>query len=82
MLSNDPATQLRANQELSLRAGENDGQGSMSGFNVSDGQGGSYQTSSSGNTEADASGQFGTQGAMGMEDEYDEPSGNESSGGK
>jgi len=73
LLSNDPATQLRANQELSLRAGENDGQGSMSGFNVSDGQGGSYQTSSSGNTEADASGQFGTQGPMGMEDEYDEP---------
>ena len=86
LLSNDPATQLRANQELSLRAGENDGQGSMSGFNVSDGQGGSYQTSSSGNTGADASGQFGTQGAMGMEDEYDEPvdtgGGNESSGGK
>ncbi len=80
LLSNNAATQLKANQELSLRAGDNDGQGGMSGFNVSDGQGGSYQTDSSGTAD------FGKVGGVtGMEDEYDEPtpSGNDNdSGGK
>lgn len=82
LLSNNAATQLQANQELSLRAGDNDGQGSMSGFNVDDGQGGSYQTDSSGTAGAGTSQ---GSGVYGMEDEYDEPtpSGNDNdSGGK
>lgn len=72
-------TELARNQALDTL---NDPEGGgMSGFSVSDGQGGSYETSSSGNTEARADGTFG--GIMGMEDEYDEPDrGSDSGGGK
>ena len=69
-------TELARNQALDARSNP-EGSG-MSGFNVSDGEGGSYQTDSSGTAGAFSG------GVTGMEDEYDEPSGNGggSSGGK
>lgn len=68
-------SELARNQALDARSNP-EGSG-MSGFDVSDGDGGSYQTDSSG-----TSGAF-TGGVTGMEDEYDEPTSNDNdSGGK
>lgn len=64
LLSKNAQTQLKANQELDNRASR--GEGGMAGFNVSDGDGGSYQTDSSG------TGNWNTGGPTGMEDEYDD----------
>ena len=66
-------TELARNQALDALANP-EGSG-MSGFNVSDGKGGSYQTDSSG-----TAGAF-TGGVTGMEDEYDGPSGGGGGGG-
>ena len=69
-------SELARNQALDARSNP-EGSG-MSGFDVDDGKGGSYQTDSSG-----TSGAF-TGGVTGMEDEYDEPTKDDSSndGGK
>ena len=76
LLNNNAQTELARNQILEARSNP-EGAG-MSGFNVSDGEGGSYQTDSSGTAGAFSG------GVTGMEDEYDGPSGNGggSSGGK
>jgi len=66
-------SELARNQALDARSNP-EGSG-MSGFDVDDGKGGSYQTDSSG-----TSGAF-TGGVTGMEDEYDEPTTDDSSSG-
>ena len=60
--------ELARNQTLDARSNP-EGSG-MSGFNVSDGDGGSYQTDSSGTAGA---GTAQGSGIYGMEDEYDDP---------
>lgn len=73
-------TELARNQALDARSNP-EGSG-MSGFNVDDGKGGSYQTDSSGTAGAGTAKAGETkQGVYGMEDEYDEPD-NDDSGGK
>jgi len=78
LLDTSAINQLAVNQELDNRATQ--GYGGMAGFNADDGQGGSYQTDSSGTAD------FGKVGGVtGMEDEYDEPtptSNDNDSGGK
>jgi len=71
LLGGDARNELRANQELDARAGNQN----MSGFIADDSAGETYQTDSSG-----TSGAF-TGGYTGMEDEYDDPSPTGSDGG-
>jgi len=84
LLDTSARNQLAVNQELDNRATQ--GYGGMAGFNASDGDGGSYQTDSSGTAGAGtAKAGETTQGVYGMEDEYDEPtptSNDNDSGGK
>jgi len=84
LLDTSARNQLAVNQELDNRATQ--GYGGMAGFNASDGDGGSYQTDSSGTAGAGtAKAGETTQGVYGMEDEYDDPtptSNDNDSGGK
>lgn len=75
LLNTSGAGQLAAQQELERRSSSDDDNG-MAGFVAKDSSGGNYRTDSSG-----TSGAF-TGGVTGMEDEYDEPSDDNSGGGK